>query len=185
MQLEAFDLSAVRARLQKERKVDSSQLDQVILEFRRYIGIYVANGLEQSVTMFSEDVDEVWHQLILHTRLYQEFCQATLGQFLHHNPFSSGDPDPVNSWRHFESEYRKLYGPMDQIWLAGKPPMPKIELPTRSSTRRRSSDGGGDGGSGVYGTGCGGGGSEGSGHSCGGGSSCSGGSCGGGGCSGA
>jgi hypothetical protein len=31
-------------------------------------------------------VDETWHNFILHTRLYSEYCQTNFGQFIHHNP---------------------------------------------------------------------------------------------------
>ncbi|GEM_PF-4291649 len=31
-------------------------------------------------------LDLFWHQFILHTRLYSEFCQTELGGFLHHDP---------------------------------------------------------------------------------------------------
>ena len=31
-----------------------------------------------------EDVDEHWHQFILHTQGYMEFCQKYLGYYLHH-----------------------------------------------------------------------------------------------------
>ncbi|SPZ13115.1 Uncharacterized conserved protein [Pseudomonas aeruginosa] len=31
-------------------------------------------------------VDVAWHELILHTRLYQHVCRKGLGRFLHHTP---------------------------------------------------------------------------------------------------
>lgn len=41
-------------------------------------------------------VDEAWHEFILHTRLYAEYCQARYGTFVHHIPLSplafEGDP---------------------------------------------------------------------------------------------
>lgn len=33
-----------------------------------------------------EYLDLFWHHFILNTRLYQEFCEAELGGFLHHEP---------------------------------------------------------------------------------------------------
>ena len=43
-----------------------------------------ANG--SMVAMPSQVVDDVWHDFILFTRLYQLFCQKALGRFLHHTP---------------------------------------------------------------------------------------------------
>ena len=38
------------------------------------------------VSMPSQVVDDLWHEFILFTRIYQEFCQAAFGDFLHHTP---------------------------------------------------------------------------------------------------
>ena len=36
--------------------------------------------------MPSRAVDALWHEFILHTRAYSEWCDITLGRFLHHTP---------------------------------------------------------------------------------------------------
>jgi hypothetical protein len=57
----------------------------------------VANGLRQFflahlksgkryVSMPSQVVDDLWHELILHTKNYQQFCRKAFGSFLHHTP---------------------------------------------------------------------------------------------------
>lgn len=38
------------------------------------------------VAMPSKVVDAMWHEFILHTRAYQDWCDLTLGHFLHHTP---------------------------------------------------------------------------------------------------
>lgn len=38
-------------------------------------------------------VDEAWHNFILHTKLYSDFCFSRYGEFIHHFP-SGNDPDP-------------------------------------------------------------------------------------------
>lgn len=38
------------------------------------------------VAMPSRAVDAMWHEFILHTRAYREWCELTLGWFLHHTP---------------------------------------------------------------------------------------------------
>ena len=40
----------------------------------------------QFVAMPSKVVDALWHEFILHTRAYQEWCDVALGRFLHHTP---------------------------------------------------------------------------------------------------
>jgi hypothetical protein len=38
------------------------------------------------VAMPSQAVDTLWHEFILHTRAYGDWCELTLGRFLHHTP---------------------------------------------------------------------------------------------------
>jgi hypothetical protein len=38
------------------------------------------------VAMPSKAVDAMWHEFILHTQAYQEWCELALGWFLHHTP---------------------------------------------------------------------------------------------------
>lgn len=40
----------------------------------------------QFVAMPSKAVDALWHEFILHTRAYQDWCDIALGRFLHHTP---------------------------------------------------------------------------------------------------
>lgn len=40
----------------------------------------------QFVAMPSKAVDAMWHEFILHTKAYENWCQLTLGYFLHHRP---------------------------------------------------------------------------------------------------
>jgi hypothetical protein len=57
----------------------------------------VAHGLRQFflahlksgrmyVSMPSQVADDLWHELILHTKHYQSFCRSAFGRFLHHTP---------------------------------------------------------------------------------------------------
>lgn len=42
--------------------------------------------------MPSRLVDDMWHELLLHTRDYAAFCDAAFGRFLHHEPESAMTP---------------------------------------------------------------------------------------------
>lgn len=45
-----------------------------------------ARSRRQFVAMPSQVVDAMWHEFILHTRAYRDWCQLALGWFLHHTP---------------------------------------------------------------------------------------------------
>jgi hypothetical protein len=58
------------------------------------------------VSMPSQVVDDLWHELILYTKHYQEFCQHGFGRFLHHTPAvvmskdEQGDAGIRRSWHY-------------------------------------------------------------------------------------
>lgn len=62
-----------------------AQAAMVMDGLRQYFHVsFMANG--RMVSMPSKAVDTAWHEFILFTRLYQDFCQKALGRFLHHTP---------------------------------------------------------------------------------------------------
>ncbi|WP_246887510.1 glycine-rich domain-containing protein [Pseudomonas protegens] len=52
---------------------------------RQFFLAYLKSG-QRYVSMPSQVVDDLWHEFILHTRDYQQFCNQAFGQFLHHTP---------------------------------------------------------------------------------------------------
>lgn len=73
--------------------------------------------------MYSTRVDEAWHQFVLFTRQYTEFCHRYFGKFLHHNP--SNDPtvaeapqENQTTFSEFETRYEEVFGePLPEIWF--------------------------------------------------------------------
>ncbi len=63
----------------------NTDIAKVIEGLREFFHLsLLANG--RLVSMPSKAVDVAWHELILFTKLYQDFCHAALGRFLHHTP---------------------------------------------------------------------------------------------------
>jgi hypothetical protein len=52
---------------------------------RQFFLAYLKSGC-QFVSMPSQVADDLWHELILYTRHYDEFCNKAFGQFMHHTP---------------------------------------------------------------------------------------------------
>lgn len=65
--------------------LSAAQAATVMDGLRQYFHVsFMADG--RMVSMPSKAVDTAWHEFILFTRLYQDFCQKALGRFLHHTP---------------------------------------------------------------------------------------------------
>lgn len=58
---------------------------QVMLGLKQYFHICNMAGT-RFVSMPSQVVDLAWHEFILFTRQYQQFCNGAFGRFLHHTP---------------------------------------------------------------------------------------------------
>lgn len=54
----------------------------------------------------SQDIDEVWHAHILHSKEYTDFCKLVFGDYLHHNP---GQEDGEYFQKNFETQTQELY----------------------------------------------------------------------------
>jgi hypothetical protein len=72
-------LAKVRRRLTNKLGWTGERLDAAERQFFEYF--FTASPDDEP----DVDVDEYWHQFILHTKEYMEFCQKYLGYYLHHN----------------------------------------------------------------------------------------------------
>ena len=52
---------------------------------RQYFLAYLKSGF-RAVAMPSQVVDDLWHEFILYTKIYDRFCGKAFGRFLHHTP---------------------------------------------------------------------------------------------------
>jgi hypothetical protein len=54
-----------------------------LFELKRY---FLLNLILKRTPMFSEEVDDIWHEMLMFTREYQNFCDAFTGSPIHHAP---------------------------------------------------------------------------------------------------
>lgn len=65
-------------------------------------------------------IDRVWHEFILCTRAYREWCQEHLGRFVDHAPDVPGSRNPAALMRTVEL-YQRHFGPLPhQLWGIGQ-----------------------------------------------------------------
>ena len=156
---------AVVRRIAKEHRVRRSTAARWFEEMVRFLDLCHASPGALSP---SKKVDKAWHEFLLFTRDYQQFCEKRYGRFIHHNPYDAPDR---GGYRATIAAYTAQYGrPSPRIWPTG---YTIAGICVGHEGGFFSGGGGGDGGGGSDG-----GGSDGGG-SCGGG--CGGGGCGGGG----
>jgi len=104
-------------RLAIENKWTEKFTERAILEYKKFM--YLAATSDHLVSP-SEIIDKVWHQHLIFTHSYSEFCKI-LGKVIQHVPslHSSSDFERLSNARKYTNEiYRKVFGvqPVD-IWL--------------------------------------------------------------------
>jgi hypothetical protein len=190
--------------LEKYPALTDSEIRQVLEGLRQFfLACLAAEGhrVARHVGMPSVAVDEAWHEFILMTRRYEEFCNRAFGRYLHHAPagqtqepedkslantlhqLRSGCPDPAAGWAMLGA-VPLIFALDRQLGIPGGRSFDPVDMERLERQRRFSSAMQGDGGGAVIAMSCGGSTSCDSGTSgCdSGASSCGGSSCGGGGC---
>ncbi|PLS18715.1 hypothetical protein CVD28_06240 [Bacillus sp. M6-12] len=81
----------VEDRVKKENKLKENEYKWRLLDLKRY---FIMTSLLKESPMFSEKVDELWHQMLMFTREYDDFSKKYLGSILHHSPNVKGSADP-------------------------------------------------------------------------------------------
>lgn len=71
--------------LKKYPYLSDEQVHLVFRALRDYFFI-CSQAKRKMVAMPSQVVDDAWHEFILFTRSYKQFCQKAIGRFLHHTP---------------------------------------------------------------------------------------------------
>lgn len=61
---------------------DIARIEQGLKQFFR---AWLKGG-RRNVAMPSQAADDLWHEFILYTKAYDEFCRRAFGRFLHHTP---------------------------------------------------------------------------------------------------
>lgn len=73
-----------------KHNLDSEEMEMVVDGLKEYLILSkLAEG--KSLAMPSLVVDDLWHEFILCTKAYREFCDMAFGYYLDHNPSVSSD----------------------------------------------------------------------------------------------
>ena len=96
-------------------QLDESYVAAAITEVVRFLDLIGQSG--ERLTP-SQRVDLAWHELILCTRYYADFCEQRYGRFIHHHP--GGDEKENNDQFHKTlTLYREQFGEPPVFWWGG------------------------------------------------------------------
>jgi hypothetical protein len=81
---------------------------------------------EKRWDMFSRLIDEAWHQFVLFTSQYLEFCRRYFGRYVHHAPGNSPgmaqrEGSLAGTFADFKDHYECMFGgPLPALWQDAK-----------------------------------------------------------------
>jgi hypothetical protein len=73
-------------KLQQRRPGMVAKDGQLVARALRQFFLAHLNSGRQFVSMPSQATDDLWHEFILYTRHYEQFCRRAFGRFMHHTP---------------------------------------------------------------------------------------------------
>ena len=94
-------------------KIDTNRVPDILSEVVKYLNLtaYYEQRLTPSLM-----VDYAWHEFILCTKAYSDFCQAHFGKYIHHHPGGTGEENK-KQFRNTLKFYRDHFGnPPEQFW---------------------------------------------------------------------
>jgi hypothetical protein len=113
--LDAYDAPFVTERLLHDGSfTDPQELRACFTELKKYVSLSRIHQVPLAMT--SPRVDEVWHQFILFTREYRDFCAEFHGGFFHHAPNLPSRPGNPKHIENLVRCYQATYGPMPAVW---------------------------------------------------------------------
>jgi len=116
MDVEDEILSPVRSRFSAKNKIsleDALEIEREVLKF-----LYLTDKKNKKYSCLSVIVDEYWHELIMHTEIYYNYCQKHFGRMIHHFPEEYSTPEKLNSAR---NSYSKFLGDYEFEFLTPPP----------------------------------------------------------------
>jgi hypothetical protein len=90
---------------EKRPGIDPKYHPLVARALRQFFLCHLKSG-KKFVSMPSQAVDDLWHEFILYTRNYQQFCKKAFGAYMHHTPavaLGRGQRDDIGlkrTWRY-------------------------------------------------------------------------------------
>jgi hypothetical protein len=130
----AFEAPYVVEKLVKNKSAASDVEARALFEeAKKYLWI-VAHDREREYPIMSLRVDEAWHQFILFTREWREFCDCVLGLTVAHAPPTTLPPPegaPVRasvSREEFVARYEEEFGPIPDLWFDERSVSPDVRV---------------------------------------------------------
>ncbi|WDH80830.1 hypothetical protein [Paenibacillus urinalis] len=101
-------MNQVRDRVMSKHRYTAEKYNWMLLELKRY---FILCSVLKNVPMYSNDTDVIWHEMLMFTRDYEDFCRKFTGDFIHHQPHSvqPSEAERVSERSWYDLLYSRLF----------------------------------------------------------------------------
>ncbi|GGD92783.1 hypothetical protein GCM10010911_59230 [Paenibacillus nasutitermitis] len=92
--------------LRNQPSLRDQQWKWLWFELKRY---FLMCAIMRGVPMYSDKVDDVWHEMLMFTREYEQFCTQLSGGLIHHAPHGDGSSPEQGERAWFDWIYGELF----------------------------------------------------------------------------
>lgn len=118
-----YHMDNIIERCKEDYKYTNEDMAIIEKEFKKFMILSIISETN-SESMFSQDVDNLWHTFLLFTKEYADFCKKHAGRFIHHvpQPHMSRTPEKAEIiaqyFVSFAQNYEKVFGEeIHHLWL--------------------------------------------------------------------
>ncbi|MFD3450426.1 hypothetical protein ACFDTO_38260 [Microbacteriaceae bacterium 4G12] len=98
-------IEQVKKRVLDNGLMEEQEFPYYLMELKRF---FMLSAILKHTPMYNDKVDEIWHEMLIFTKEYQEFCQNFTGEMIHHYPNIEKRPNP-NERAWFDLVYSILF----------------------------------------------------------------------------
>jgi len=104
--LDSEYIKNVKKRVMVHTNWTEEEYDIYFYGMKQYL---LMNAVLKSVPMFSEEVDEIWHEMLMFTKEYEDFCKNFIGETIHHAPNTSEGKNEPGVRAEFDWFYSQFF----------------------------------------------------------------------------
>lgn len=114
-----FNMDRVTSRYARKADISQSVAKEHEAEIKKYLCLCALNPKERYGMV--KGLDDLWHEFILDTRLYSDFCKETAGRYIHHRPSDPEDREIQEFRENIEAGYEKFLADYRDLFLQEPP----------------------------------------------------------------
>lgn len=113
----AYQHPSLVGRIERKLHLTQKEAEFLFEDMKRFLALAAVTDLPIAP---SPAIDNAWHEFLMYTEDYQQFCRDTVGAYIHHRPNDLSGPLPRQTRERIASDTRGLaeatFGPLSLNW---------------------------------------------------------------------